>query len=94
MALERIFRLGFSLTLQLKTLAETLVKKGGVNPIALESPWDDVMRALRGRRPEYPRAIDSPPADGTRHFAALAAVARAAAALETIAQIMHTAPRE
>jgi hypothetical protein len=93
-ALERIFRVGFSLTLQLKTLAETLVKKGGVNPITLDSPWDDVMRALRQRRPEYPRALDTPPADGTRHFATLADIARAAAALETIAQTMHTAPRE
>ena len=55
-----------SLTLQLKTLAETLVAKGGVDPIALDAPWDDVMLALRQRRPEYPRALDAPPAEGTR----------------------------
>ncbi len=93
-ALERIFRLGFSLTLQVKTLAETLVKQGGINPIELETPWDDVMRALRQRRPEYPRALDEPQKDGTRHFATLADVARAAAALEKIAKMVHTPPRE
>lgn len=93
-ALERIFRVGFSLTLQVKTLADTLVAKGGVDPIALDAPWDDVMRALRQRRPEYPRALDTPPADGTRHFATLADVARAAAALENIAKNVHTQKRE
>ena len=56
-ALERIFRVGFSLTLQLKTLADTLVKRG-LDPVGLDEPWDDVMRALRARRPEYPRALD------------------------------------
>jgi hypothetical protein len=93
-ALERIFRVGFSLTLQLKTLAETLVQKGGVDPIAIDAPWDDVMRALRQRRPEYPRALDTPPAGGTRHFATLADVARAAAALETIAKMAPAKKRE
>jgi uncharacterized protein DUF6178 len=93
-ALERIFRLGFSLTLQVKTLAETLVKEGGVNPIELETPWDDVMRALRQRRPEYPRALDEPPADGTRYFATLADVGRAAAALERIAKSVPPPKRE
>jgi hypothetical protein len=93
-ALERIFRVGFSLTLQVKTLAETLVTKGGVDPIALDAPWDEVLRALRRRRPEYPRALDTPPADGVRYFATLADVARAAAALETIAQTVHTKKRE
>jgi hypothetical protein len=92
-ALERIFRLGFSLTLQVKSLADTLVK-GGVNPIELEAPWDDVMRALRQRRPAYPRALDDPPAGGVRHFATLADVARAAAALERIAQMVHNPKRE
>ena len=93
-ALERIFRVGLSLTLQVKTLADTLVTQGGVDPIALDAPWDDVLRALRQRRPEYPRALDTPPADGTRHFATLADVARAAAALETIAKNVHTQKRE
>lgn len=93
-ALERIFRVGFSLTLQVKTLADTLVQKGGVDPIALDAPWDDVMRALRQRRPEYPRALDQPPVAGTRPFATLADVARAAAALESIAKNVHTQKRE
>lgn len=92
-ALERIFRVGFSLTLQLKTLADTLVK-GGLDPVGLDEPWDEVVRALRARRPEYPRALDTPPSDGTRHFATLADVARAAAALETIAKNMHAKKRE
>ena len=93
-ALERIFRVGFSLTLQIKTLADTLVQKGGVDPIALETPWDDVLRALRQRRPEYPRALDQPPLAGTRPFATLADVARAAAALESIAKNVHMQKRE
>lgn len=93
-ALERIFRVGFSLTLQLKTLADTLVKRGGVDPIALEPPADEVMRALRQRRPELPRALDEPPADGARPFRTLADVARAASALERIAHTMHGTERE
>jgi hypothetical protein len=92
-ALERIFRVGFSLGLQLKTLADTLVK-GGLDPVGLDEPWDEVVRALRARRPEYPRALDTPPAEGTRYFASLADVSRAAAALETIAKNMHTEKRE
>lgn len=93
-ALERVFRVGVSLTLQLKTLAETLVKQGGVNPIDLEEPWDEVLRLLRQRRPEYPRALDAPPASGSRPFQTLADVSRAAAALQRIAQTFHTQHRE
>ena len=92
-ALERIFRVGFSLGLQLKTLADTLVKNG-LDPVGLDEPWDEIVRALRARRPEYPRALDTPPADGTRYFASLADVSRAAAALETIAKKMHAEKRE
>jgi hypothetical protein len=90
-ALERIFRVGVSLTLQLKTLVDTLVRRGGVNPIALDAPWDDVLRALAQRRPEYPRALDEPPAEGTRPFRTLADVSRAAAAIE---RISHMPSRE
>ncbi|MDB4965049.1 MAG: hypothetical protein JWN44_738 [Myxococcales bacterium] len=99
-ALERIFRVGVSLTLQLRTLTDTLLKK--VKPVDLESPWEDVLLALSRRRPEFPRALDPPPAGdpgagpptGTRPFRTLADVARAAAALEQIAQIVHTPARE
>jgi hypothetical protein len=62
--------------------------------VGIEEPYDDIMRALRARRPEYSRALDTPPAGGTRHFATLADVARAAAALETIAKNVHVAKRE
>jgi hypothetical protein len=92
-ALERIFRVGFALTLQLKSLADTLVKQG-LDPVGLDEPYDDVMRALRARRPEYPRALDTPPEEGTRHFATLADVSRAAAALEALAKNMHGKKRE
>lgn len=92
-ALERVFRVGVSLTLQLKTLAETLVKSG-LNPVELDEPWDEVMRLLRQRRPEYPRALETPPAEGARAFQTLADVSRAAAALQTIAQMIHTQHRE
>ena len=93
MALERIFRVGFSLTLQLKSLADTLVK-GGLDPVGLEEPCDEVVRALRARRPEYPRALDTPPAGGHALLRHLADVPRAAAALETIAKNMHAPKRE
>jgi hypothetical protein len=86
-ALERVFRVGVSLTLQLKALGDTLVKQGGVNPITLDSPWDDVLRALRQRRPDYPRALDEPPAEGTRPFLTLADVGRGAAAIERITKL-------
>ena len=91
-ALERIFRVGVSLTLQLKTLTETLLKK--VKAPDLDPPYEDVVLALARRRPEYPRALDDPSVAGTRPFRTLADVARAAAALEKIAQIVHTPPRE
>jgi hypothetical protein len=85
-ALERIFRVGVSLTLQLKTLADTLVEKGGVNPLDLDAPHDDIVLALRKRRPEFPRALEDAAINDTRPFRTLADIARAAAALEAIAQ--------
>ena len=93
-ALERIFRVGFSLTLQLHTLAETLLKRGGVHPVDLDPPWDEVLRLLAQRRPEFPRALDEPPAEGARPFATLVDVSRAAAALEKLAQMVHAPKRE
>lgn len=89
-ALERLFRLGVSLTLQLKTLGDALVKSG-LDPIALDAPWDEVLRALRQPRPLFPRALDQPAAEGTRPFGSLADVAKAANAIQHIAQVR---PRE
>jgi hypothetical protein len=88
-ALERIFRVGVSLTLQLRTLAETLVKSG-LDPVALDEPWDEVMRIIRQRRPEFPRALDDPPGSGARPFSTLADVSRVAAAIEQIAKISRS----
>lgn len=84
-ALERVFRVGFSLTLQLRRLAEALVKSG-VDPEALEAPWDEVLQLLRQRRPEFPRLLDEPPRTGGRPFLSLAEVSRVASALEELAR--------
>jgi Family of unknown function (DUF6178) len=59
-ALERIFRVGFSVTLKLARLAETLVTKGhvalplGGEPVLLlDAPYDRVVAALRQPRPAF-----------------------------------------
>jgi hypothetical protein len=96
-ALERIFRVGVSLTLQLKTLADTLVEKGGVRPVELESPHEEVMLALRQRRPLFPRVLEDAAINDTsdtRPFRTLADIARAAAALDGIARQVAARPRE
>jgi hypothetical protein len=93
-ALERIFRVGVSLTLQLKTLADTLVEKGGVVPVTLDPPYEDVLLALRQRRPAFPLPLDEPPAEGTRPFRTLADVAKVAAALDHIARGAPAQSRE
>jgi hypothetical protein len=96
-ALERIFRVGVSLTLQLKTLADTLVEKGGVRPVEMESPAEEVMLALRRRRPEFPRVLEDASINdthATRPFRTLADVARAAAALDGIARQVAARSRE
>jgi hypothetical protein len=82
-ALERIFRVGVSLTLQLQGLADTLVDKGRVRlgaGLLLDPPYDSLIEGLRQRRPLY--ALDGP----ARPFRALADIRRVAAALEEAAQ--------
>jgi hypothetical protein len=91
-ALERVFRVGFSLTLQLARLADTLVAEGqvrvaGVPTVLLDAPLGDVVAALGERRPELARALDDPPAPGTRPFRALADVRLVAAVLEEAAEV-------
>jgi hypothetical protein len=79
-ALERVFRVGFSLTLQLAQLAQTLTQKGqiqaGATPL-LGPPYDELIAGLRRRRPEL----------GARPFVTLADVSQAAALLDEAARI-------
>jgi hypothetical protein len=89
-ALVRVFRVGFSLTLQLRRLADTLVRNELVQvttvpTLLLEPPLDAAMEALRRARPLYPRELDDPAGTGPRPFRALDDVRRAAAALEEAA---------
>src|SRR5262249_52824953 len=78
-ALERVFRVGVSLTLQLRRLADTLVDKGGVQldrTLLLDPPYDALVRSLRQQRP----LLDD--GSGPRPFRTLADIRQAAAALE------------
>jgi hypothetical protein len=90
-ALERIFRLGVSLTLQLHQLAETLWQKGrvrlGASDLLLDPPLDALIEALRQARPVFPAELDSPPGSGPRPFLRLADIRRAVTALEEAAQL-------
>jgi hypothetical protein len=83
-ALERVFRVGVSLTLQLRRLADTLVEKGGValdRRLLLDAPYDTLVRGLRQKRPLYDDG------SGARPFRTLADIGAAAAALEEASQI-------
>jgi hypothetical protein len=96
-ALERIFRVGVSLTLQLKTLADTLVEKGRVRPVEMESPAEEVLLALRQRRPAFPRVLEDTSINdtyATRAFRTLSDVAKAASALDGIARQVAARTRE
>jgi hypothetical protein len=73
-ALERIFRVGVSLTLQLQKLAATLWNK--VGPL-LDPPFDALVAALRRRRPQR--------ADGAS-FRTLAEIGETAASLKEAAE--------
>jgi hypothetical protein len=83
-ALERVFRVGFSLTLQLRRLADTLVQKGGVfvdQHLLLDEPYASTVRGLRRRMPVVVE-------DGAeRSFRTLTDIRVTAAALEEASQI-------
>ncbi len=81
-ALERIFRVGLSLTLQLGRLGRTLYDKGRVRAphIMLDPPFEAFLEALRLPRPLF--ALDGE----ARPFRTLVEVARAAAAVEEAAE--------
>ena len=83
-ALERIFRVGASLTQQLKRLAETLAGKG---PMLFDAPFDALLSSLREPRPAFPRGLDSPLEAGSRPFRSLADIRAAAAALEEASRL-------
>jgi hypothetical protein len=83
-ALERIFRVGASLTQQLKRLAEALAGKG---PMLFDPPFDALLSSLREPRPGFPRSLDSPLETGTRAFRTLADIRTAAAALEEASRL-------
>lgn len=93
---QRLFRLGFSLTVQLARLAAALVDHGLTSlapksdPASLLSPpHAQVLRLLLPptRPPAYSRLLDVPPVDEARPFATLADIARCATALEEIAAL-------
>ena len=91
-ALLRIFRVGFSLTLKLKHAADTLSGRGWVTLVPgrltlLDSPLREILRALREPHPLYSLALEGGAAETTRPFATLADLARAARALEEAAAI-------
>jgi hypothetical protein len=73
-ALERIFRVGVSLTLHLSRLAQTLWAQLGS---LLDPPFDAWVAALRRRRPQLP---------GDQPFRTLAEIRNSAAALEEAAE--------
>jgi hypothetical protein len=90
--LERLFRLGYSLTLKLRRLAETLVERGvcGLHPgkvTLLDPPHADLVVALRRPRPLFPRRLDPNGAAGERPFASLADARRVTDAIEETALI-------
>ncbi len=88
-ALERVFRVGFSLTLQLQRLATSLIQSGRVGKgefNLLEPPYRELTRLLAGARPEYPATLDTPPGNIVRPFLSLLDVSRAAHALKTAAE--------
>ncbi|MCD6498008.1 MAG: hypothetical protein J7M25_06840 [Deltaproteobacteria bacterium] len=86
----RIFRVGFSLTLDLKRLILQLTRVGRISlapsgATLLDPPWDELSVALTRRRPAMVRAFDNPPGDGTRAIKTLADVAHVVSLIGDIA---------
>jgi hypothetical protein len=76
-ALERVFRVGVSLTLQLRKLAQTLAGPKGAGVVLLDAPYDALVDGLRRPRPQL---------EG-RPFHTLEDIRKAATTLEEIAQM-------
>ncbi len=91
LTLEKIFRIGFTLTLQLQRLCKTLLTQGQVRlpntpALLLDAPYDALCRSLAEKRPQFALELDGKAA-GSRPFQSLADIARAAQALEEAALI-------
>jgi len=92
-SLERLFRVGFSLTARVRRLALALRRGGpfGAKGFELAEAEDAaVLEALVRPRPMFPRLLDETPHVGERPFRSLVDVAAAAAAVEraAVAQAM------
>ncbi len=79
-ALTKIFRVGYTLTLKLAKLAIALAPRAAT----AEAPLRDVMAALSSPRPLWARAADVPPARGVRPFESLADLKRGTDALTNL----------
>jgi hypothetical protein len=76
-ALPKLFRAGYTLTLKLAKLAIALAPRAAI----AEAPLRDVVAALSSPRPLWARAADVPPAPGVRPFESLADLKRGTDAL-------------
>lgn len=99
-ALARVFRVGWSVTVKLKLAADALCEQGFVSlgqgkearPGLLDPPLGEVVAAARRVRPLFAPALDGKPGE-PRPFETLGEVARAAAALEEAGQLAETVRR-
>ena len=76
-ALERIFRVGFTMTTQLRKLADALAGPKGAGAALLDAPYDALVRELRQLRPTFQG----------RPFRTLADIRQAASMLEEAARV-------
>jgi Family of unknown function (DUF6178) len=76
-ALPKLFRAGYTLTLKLAKLAIALAPRAAI----AEAPLRNVVAALSSPRPLWARAADVPPAPGVRPFESLADLKRGTDAL-------------
>lgn len=77
-----LFRLGYSLTLQLQRRARQLLRSD-VGPW-LDGAWGTAVALLAKRRPLYPLILDTPPGEGGRPFRNLSDVRRAREILTSV----------
>ena len=90
-ALMRIFRVGFSITLDLKRLVAQLRRAGRISlapsgATLLDEPWEALVRGLEERKPVLTRAFDTPPGEGYRPFETMADVRFALELIEDLSE--------